>query len=312
MCKAKDVHYVNTMMPVGLALTYRSTARLFQLRVIYSMACAHKGLDNCRHLDIIVFTAYVGIGAEQTIVPAASRYAEPASGRRHTRKLPPKRVLRPGRSAASQVRDASAGRYRKHASQSGRQSIRLLAAFFLSGTGSLWRSWTRRPAAAETRAAIRAQTDAGTDGFRCATPCGRSGHLQFPSGQTNRRALWRLGSPAQHRSPGAAPKKTTLSASDSVVGSDRRLVAAYEELRSQAVERFQQGPGMAILMTRGFRCWMEACGQLLGSPSETGPRKCLESCSPVGFRGEVVVLLASILLHRASKGMVCERTHIRK
>ena len=100
--------------------------------------------------------------------------------------------------------------------------------------------------------------------------------------------------------------------SDFVVGSDRRLIAAYEELRSQAVERFQQGAGMAILMTRGFRCWMEACGQLLGSPSETGPQKCLESCSPVGLRGEVVALLASILLHKAWKGMVCERTHIRK
>lgn len=100
--------------------------------------------------------------------------------------------------------------------------------------------------------------------------------------------------------------------SNSVVGADRRLVAAYEELRSQAVKRFQQGPGMAILMTRGFRCWMEACGQILGSPLETGPQKCLESCSPDGLRGEVVVLLASILLHRASKGVVCERTHIRK
>ena len=100
--------------------------------------------------------------------------------------------------------------------------------------------------------------------------------------------------------------------SDSVVGSDRRLVAAYEELRSQAVKRIRQGPGMAILMARGFRCWMDACGQILGSPSETGTEKCLESCSPVGLRGEVVVLLAGILLHRASKGELCDRTHIRK
>ena len=92
--------------------------------------------------------------------------------------------------------------------------------------------------------------------------------------------------------------------SDSVVGNDRRLIAAYEELRSRAVKRFQQGPGMAILMTRGFRCWMEACGQILGLPSETGRQKYLESCSPVGLRGEVVVLLASILLNRASKGVV--------
>ena len=99
---------------------------------------------------------------------------------------------------------------------------------------------------------------------------------------------------------------------DSIVGGDRRHVAAYEELRSQAVKQFRQGAGMAILMTRGFRCWMDACGQILGSPSETGPQKYSESCSPVGLRGEVVVLLASILLHKASKGVVCERTHIRK
>src|SRR5262249_36337822 len=159
-------------------------------------------------------------------------------------------------------------------------------------------SRTRRSVAAETRAAIWTQTDAGTHGFRRATPRGRSGHLQFRSGRTNRRALWRLSPPAQHRPPGAAPKKTPLSADpDSVVGVDGRLVAAYEELRSQAVNRFQQGPGMAILMTRGFRCWMEACGQILGSPSQTGPQKCLESSSPAGLRGEVVVLLASILLH---------------
>jgi hypothetical protein len=92
--------------------------------------------------------------------------------------------------------------------------------------------------------------------------------------------------------------------SDSVVGSDHRLIAAYEELRCQAVKRFQQGPGMAILMTRGFRCWMDACGQVLGPPSQTRPQSCPESCSPVGLRGEMVVLLASILLHRASKGVV--------
>jgi hypothetical protein len=90
---------------------------------------------------------------------------------------------------------------------------------------------------------------------------------------------------------------------DAVVCNDRRLIAGYEELRSQVVERHQRGPGIAIMMTRGFRCWMEACRQILGAPSRTELQEYPESCSPAGLRGEVVVLLASILLHRASKGI---------
>ena len=71
----------------------------------------------------------------------------------------------------------------------------------------------------------------------------------------------------------------------------------------QVVERRQQGPGIAIMMTRGFRCWMEACGQLLGAPSRTELQERAESCSPAGLRGEVVILLATILLRRASRGI---------
>jgi hypothetical protein len=85
---------------------------------------------------------------------------------------------------------------------------------------------------------------------------------------------------------------------------DRRLVAAYEELRSQAVQGWLRGPGLALMMARGFRYWMEACSQLFaneGSCTQVPDRPV--PSMPSGFRGELIILIASMLLRRASKGI---------
>src|SRR5690349_18340669 len=124
MCKEKDVGNVNAMMSAEWTQAYRILTLLADSDGYGSMAYGNKELDNHRSDDTIMLTEHGGTGAEQTIVPTASRDAEPASGRRHSRELPAKRVLRPGGPAASQVRDASARRYRKEASQSSRQNIR--------------------------------------------------------------------------------------------------------------------------------------------------------------------------------------------
>ena len=83
---------------------------------------------------------------------------------------------------------------------------------------------------------------------------------------------------------------------------DQRLVAAYEELRSQAVQGWPQGPGLALLITRGFRGWMEACSQFLakeGSRSQ-GPESPTTSM-PSGVRSEFIVVLASMVLQTVFK-----------
>jgi hypothetical protein len=85
---------------------------------------------------------------------------------------------------------------------------------------------------------------------------------------------------------------------------DGRLVAAYEELRSQAIQGWQRGPGLALMMARGFRSWMEACSQLFAiqcSRMQIADRP--EQSIPSGLRGEIVLLLASMMLHRVSKGV---------
>jgi len=84
---------------------------------------------------------------------------------------------------------------------------------------------------------------------------------------------------------------------------DRRLVAAYEELRCQAVQG-GRGPGLTLMMSRGFRCWMEAWTQLLANECSRVQRLDPPESSVVSsVRRELVILLASMLLHRVSKGI---------
>jgi hypothetical protein len=86
---------------------------------------------------------------------------------------------------------------------------------------------------------------------------------------------------------------------------DRRLVTAYEELRAQAVMGWRRGPGLVLMVTRGFRCWMEAARRLLGATSipHVAVRRS-EYGIAADVRNEMVIVLASMLLHRASKVMV--------
>jgi len=83
---------------------------------------------------------------------------------------------------------------------------------------------------------------------------------------------------------------------------DSRIVAAYEELRAQAVAGWRRGPGLALMLTRGFRCWMEVCRQLLDTASTSQTPACrAEYPVAADLRNEIVIILANMLLHRASK-----------
>jgi hypothetical protein len=51
---------------------------------------------------------------------------------------------------------------------------------------------------------------------------------------------------------------------------------------------------------------MEACGQLLDAPCRSGMSSVKDSAAadiPTGLRGEVIVLLASMLLHKVFRGV---------
>jgi hypothetical protein len=309
MCKANSVACVKLKVSLAPVRFSRFMANRVLRRVSAKRSVApgtQKELDIRRHSNIIVFTAaHARPTANQAIPPAPARHAESSSPGRSTRELSGRRILRSGRFAASQVRDAASGGGRQGTGQPGSKSVRLLASVVLSSANSVSGSWPRRPAATETGATIRAQADPRADAVCGASPGSRAGNLQSSTGQSNRTALWHLDSPAQYRSPIATSKKTPVSPQAAAVPlSDRRLVSAYEELRCQAVQGLRRGPGGALMMARGLRCWMEACAQLLAHPdSRTQAPDPPSTSMPSGVRGELIIVLASMLLHRASKGI---------
>jgi hypothetical protein len=309
MCKVNSVRSVKEKMSVGGLPSLRSPGH-YKLSHRYNdderRDCAQKELDIQCLMYIIIFTVeHVRSATNQTIIPARAGHIESSPERSASRELSRQRLLRCRRPAAGQIRDAATGGCRQAIGQSGSKDVWLFAPVILSGTGSLSRSWSYRTVAPETRAPVRTQAHARTDAVRGTTSARRANDLQFSDSRTNRTALRCLGSPAQYRASTAASKKTPVSPELSAISfADRRLVAAYEELRSQAVQGWRRGPGLTLMMARGFRCWMEACNQLFANqdsctqvPDRPAPSM------PSGFRGEVVIVLASMLLRRASKGI---------
>jgi hypothetical protein len=309
MCKANYAISVKRKMSARLlfgmcCLALRSS--VYACRASKTESGVQKELDNSHVSNIIVFTGWHGNpAANQTITAPPAGHAESSPAGSPPRELSEQRLLRSGRSAAGQVRDAAAGGYRETAGQPGSQSVRLITPVVLSGADRISRSWPRWSVTTKARSSIRAQTDGRTHAVCGATARRRTRDLQFPTSRASRTALRRLGSPAQHRPSTAASKKTPVSPEPtSSCLADRRLVTAYEELRCQVLQGWRRGPGLGLMITRGFRCWMEACSQLL--TNESSRAQALDRPEPSvssGIRGELVVLLASMLLHRVSKGI---------
>ena len=307
MCKVNVVSYVKRKMSIRPARLSSVVSCYVCIMGINSGRCAQKELDIGSIIDIIVFTGGYGRFAQnQTHIPPAARRFESATGGRAARKLSRQRVLRSGRLAAGQVRDAAPSRGRQATGQPGRQNVWLLSTLVLSGTDSFSGVWSRRSVATQTGTAIRTQAGAGTDAVCGTTSTRRAGDLHSPTGRANCKALRYLGSPSQHRPSTTASKKTPVSPESAAVRfSDRRLVSAYEELRYQAGHGRQQGPGLALMIACGFRSWMETCSQLFTTEcSRTPISDRLEPSMPSGLRGEVVLLLVSMMLHRVSKEVV--------
>ena len=208
MCKDKDVSSVNGMMPgndVRQRICIWIRCGQFGTRM---GQWTHKELDTKTKCIIIAFTAPHGRSAtDQTIVSPRQRDTQPAATRRKKRGVPGQRFLRCRRSAAGQIRDAPSRRGRQAIGQRGSEGVRIVATVLLPGTCGISGRRARRPVAAQARSTIRAQADRRPDELRCGTPERRSAHFQSATGQSNRRTLWHLSSPAQHRPAVASSKK---------------------------------------------------------------------------------------------------------
>jgi hypothetical protein len=80
------------------------------------------------------------------------------------------------------------------------------------------------------------------------------------------------------------------------------LVARYEELRRHALDRssgIHRGPGLALLIQRGMRAWMDVSSLCPTAPSPTTLRPSnREDVLASDQRGEIVMVLTAMALHR--------------
>jgi len=259
MCKVNCVISVKPMMSVRVVPLGYFCLLIPILIAYYTLGWAKKKLDSEAERNIIIFTSYYGrFASDQTKIPPPTEYAESSPTRRQAPELSGQRVLRSRRFAAGQIRNATAGRDRPATRQPGSQGVWLLASLVLSGPGSVSRLRAGRFVAAQTWPPSRAQADARTDAVCDGAPVRRAWAFQSSTGRASSRALRCVHSRAQHRPATAASKKTALTGQPAAVSlSDRRLVAAYEELRSQVLQGWRRAPGLTLMLTRGFRCWLE-------------------------------------------------------
>jgi hypothetical protein len=93
-----------------------------------------------------------------------------------------------------------------------------------------------------------------------------------------------------------------MSQMPSAVCTDDELVAQYEELRRQVLDRssgIYRGPGLALLIHRGMKAWMDVSSIC---PAPASPTTLRPSNRGDGLaseqRSEIVMVLASMALHR--------------
>jgi len=80
---------------------------------------------------------------------------------------------------------------------------------------------------------------------------------------------------------------------------DGALVAAYEQLRRPFLGPAAgpaRGLGLALLVERGLRAWMEACADVVHTAATPAPQPSQPALLSLSVRTEMVVLLAGMVL----------------
>jgi hypothetical protein len=258
-----------------------------------------KPLDRAREYDIIMFThlATQERQVEQARNASATRMPESSSGAGGRSTVPTRRVLRCQRPGPGQVRDVALSPDRAKAHQPSDRRVWVFAPHLLPGRNGFPEPRTVRVASRKAWAAESTQADCRSARI-CATAAIRTtlvGH--GPTGYRDSRTLRHHRSSPQHRACAGAPGKKTTLIQESAQGNGAALVAAYEDLRQQALDGVRSEVlGMALLLGQGMAAWMKACSATFAVPVSG----CIPPAAPVpltsDLHGEVVRVLASMAL----------------
>jgi len=238
----------------------------------------------------------------QTPGPDRRGDAESSAGEDQGSKIPRRRVLRPSRHRAGQIRDAAPRIGRESTGDRRNGGIRRIQADVLSGQGQLRRSGDRRAGAQEAGPTGPAQGA----GRSAAVYPGTSGCWQAYSGpstgQTDSEKISSRYPPEDDR----ARSKRNLAVKPRSDGLAERLsdvVAQYETLRDAALARAlapEARSGLLIFLRRGLWGWARVLAASRASPPPE-PRPLLSFSAGEESR-DVIYILAAIAIGAQRRG----------
>lgn len=82
-----------------------------------------------------------------------------------------------------------------------------------------------------------------------------------------------------------------------------RLILGYEDLRRQVLGGVGAGRGCALFLRQGMRSWIEAWQDTWRTPPDAPRERDREPMMPAQVRADVVLLLASMVLHHQPEVM---------
>ncbi len=301
---------VKLIMSGVLAVNRTGLVAFHSVCVLLSITFRQKRLDKIPAYVVIIFTAAKQPSRENENATGEKQLRQ-AQGVRATRNtepppaggapsfVPEQRILRSQRLAAGEIRDATTGPCGQAGGFPNGQRVWFLPPVVLPSGICLRARWLVRITSPQAWSEKRSQAHSGSDEVR-----GRAANpgaiTEFRSaGRTGAAQLRRESAPPQHRAAASAGKKTPISLLPDPAAPLEKdgLIAAYEELRRQILNG-QRGPGLALLMRRGMREWMNACSLcLVPSPTKEFTAAPDHAVLPQSARTEVVLILAGMLLH---------------
>ena len=314
-CKGNYVRSVREIMctyrtdrtpkPVSLCVSVRSSG-------ISKRCDGEKQLDKSAVMYIIIFTDRSHVSPKssrprQTQCLAPNQHSAPASAAGYRPAIPGPTLLRCPRPDAGQVRVAAQGGGRWRAGQLSGNGFRVVAPLFLPGALCLRRGRVGRLGTAEARTTAGPQVERRGVGVPRTASSRATGHPLRSDGRAGARAVWHRRESAQYRAPSAARAKKnelTLATPPSSGGSSWK--SRYEDLRRQVLAGNSHGPGLAVLLGRGMRAWLDVAGSLDVRPTPPRPEIAADAgplqTVPGECRVQLTALLAGIILHGWQQG----------
>jgi hypothetical protein len=312
-CKSNSVHSVKTNMSTPCRLAHKKHHLITNNSQPKHSPHSQKDIDRIKSRRIIILTSHSISFANpfndnqiEARFLEAAWHAQPASGRCARFPFSNRRVLRPGRCCAGEVRDAPPRQGGQEVGQPVRCGIRFFAADLLPGGRGFSARRLAWSVTEEARASARPQTHAGCSRFRRKTASKQSFVACCRCRRCDSRTVLCQGPYTEYRPcVSSAGKKTPLILFGGSIrkSEPQELVSAYEELRWQGITWSTSGGlGMNLFLGQGMAAWMVVYSWFPSNNFDHSSR-CLSITGPLpaGLRGEMVLLISEMALKHASE-----------